>query len=153
MTDDPQPWHRTKAAVYAAGGLGLILVVALFVLVVRMSGQWESPDDNVKPPEFGRMTANLPSSSESLLTSTESTTSYTTAPISTTEIGLETGDPADPSGADVSGTSASGEPDEDAPTTATTRPRGAEADDEESEITTTRKRARYNETRILTPGP
>ena len=38
MTDDEEPWYRTQTAIVAAGGLGLVLVVTLFAMVVRMSG-------------------------------------------------------------------------------------------------------------------
>jgi len=150
VTDDEEPWYRTQTAIFAAGGLGLVLVVTLFAMVVRMSGEWENPT-----PTTPRVTASYPSETEtSILTPSSSTTTYTTSvPLSTSEI------PGEPLPSETSETSESEDPDETTTeTTTTTSSSGPvtttdEQDYDAEETTTTRNRPRFNETRTVYPAP
>ena len=45
------PWYRSSAATFAAGLLGLALIAALVMTVIKMSGQWNTHDsETVLPP-------------------------------------------------------------------------------------------------------
>ena len=74
MPDEPAPWYRTSGAIVAAGGVGLVLVIALVVAVVQMSDQWSvTPTPTYTPATFATTTATP----RSELTTTPTTTATT----------------------------------------------------------------------------
>ena len=81
------PWYRSSAATFAAGLLGLALIAALVMTVIKMSGQWNTHDsETVLPPG-----THLPEPPHFAGATTSGTsTTYTTVRLSTTDIGLPT---------------------------------------------------------------
>ena len=87
MPDEPEPWYRTSGAIFAAGGLGLILVVALVTAVVQMSDQWMTvpTSTTIAPPTVATTTATA--RSEEPTTTPNTSTSYSPpASLSTADI-------------------------------------------------------------------
>ena len=60
MPDEPQPWYRTPGAVFTAGGVGLVLVIALVITIVQMSDQWSTPASTFAPPPVATTSATIP---------------------------------------------------------------------------------------------
>ena len=150
MPDEPQPWYRTPGAVFTAGGVGLVLVIALVITIVQMSDQWSTPASTFAPPPVATTSATIPPG-VTTPTPTTATTYPTTVSLSTTDINLSI---TPPSGSETStsetstpGTSTSGtSPPE---TTAAT----AETEDDEPISRTPRRTPRTNITRTLIPRP
>jgi hypothetical protein len=85
MPQHKAPWYRSAAATSAAGLLGLAAVALLVYAVVTMSSKWSTTDnETVLPPG-----THLPDAPHIAKTSAGSTsTSYPSARLSTTDIGL-----------------------------------------------------------------
>lgn len=153
----PVPWQHNPTVVFAAGALGVVLLLALVITVVRMSDRWTETTDPV--PGFAPTVRHLPTTtsprSKLIVTPTESSTTYTTSvPLSTTEIGLPPPElePESPTETDTE----TPDPDDTETTTTTTTTTtettaASDADDATATTTTTRKRPRLNETRTLGP--
>lgn len=145
---DRPPGYRSTAVVSVAGAVGVALVAALVLTVVRMSDQWSSP-----PTPTVLSTSNAPTTQQTLRTtepfiatpSYESSTFPTSVDLSTTDIGV----PGEATSTTESSTTSSGE----STTSRTSRPPRTQDDDDDGEqtTTTTRKRPRLNETRTLSP--
>lgn len=108
-----KPWYRSSGATFAAGLLGLALITGLVMLVITMSGQWNVRDSEVVLPPG----THLPEPPHFAGTSAGSSTSYTTARVSTTDIGLPT-----ESATSSSGTTTTTPSSIDSPTPTTTPP-------------------------------
>jgi hypothetical protein len=94
---DNEPWYRTPAAIITAGVVGLVLIAALIFTVVQFSDDWSQPDTTVyTTPVTTEQT--LRTTEPFVITPSESSTSYPTSRLSTTEIGA----PGDTSGTDTS---------------------------------------------------
>lgn len=151
---DDHPWYRTRAAVFTAGGIGLILIAALVFTVVQMSDQWSKPVTTILTTTT--TAADPPTTSREkqpfvITPSDTPTTSFTTSvPLSTTDIGL----PPVTNTTSGTDTTSSGAPSGEAPSTApgvdapVFPTQGRPSDDP----TSTRKRPRLNETRTYSPG-
>lgn len=85
--DNDEPWYRTPAAIVTAGVVGLVLIVALVFTVVHFSDDWSQPDTTVyTTPVTTEQT--LRTTEPFVITPSESSTSYPTSQLSTTEIGV-----------------------------------------------------------------
>ncbi|CAJ1509476.1 hypothetical protein [[Mycobacterium] burgundiense] len=145
MADDDRsdevPWHRNPNVVFTAGALGLLLIVALVITVVRMSDEWSKPEQTTvfttpRTPEPTTSRERQPF----VVTPSESTTTFTTSvPLSTTDIGV----PPPAEGPTETGTTT---------TTTTTTAEAPDTDEDSEATTTTRKRPRFNQTRTLFPN-
>ncbi len=98
MPDEPQPWYRTPGAVFTAGGVGLVLVIALVITIVQMSDQWSTPASTFAPPPVATTSATIPPG-VTTPTPTTATTYPTTVSLSTTDINLSI---TPPSGSETS---------------------------------------------------
>jgi len=136
-----EPWYRTTQAAVTGGVIGLGLLIALVLAVVRLSDDWGRPQETVFTTEPVTLTTTTPRPSDGqpfIITPSYSSSTYTTSvPLSTTDIGLPTDSGTDTttttSGTDTSGADSAPESTDD-------------------QTTTTRKRPRLNETRRLYPG-
>jgi hypothetical protein len=144
---EPPPWYRTQAAMFTAGGLGLLFVAILVWTVVQMSGEWSTPSTTVFTTPATPAAPVVRSSTTALIaTPSDSSTSYSRIPLSTTDIGLPGAPPESSSG--TSGTSS--------PTrsgSSHTTERRTDDDDNTGPTSGTRQRPRLNETRTLYPAP
>ena len=140
MPDEPQPWYRTPGAVFTAGGVGLVLVIALVITIVQMSDQWSTPASTFAPPPVATTSATIPPG-VTTPTPTTATTYPTTVSLSTTDINLSI---TPPSGSETS-TSGTSTPETAAAT--------AETEDDEPISRTPRRTPRTNITRTLIPRP
>ena len=87
MAADNEPWYRTPAAITTAGVVGLVLIAALVFTVVQLSDDWSQPDTTVyTTPATTEQT--LRTTQPFVITPSESSTSYPTSRLSTTEIGV-----------------------------------------------------------------
>ncbi|MCV7228344.1 DUF5129 domain-containing protein [Mycolicibacterium komossense] len=87
MPADNEPWYRTPAAIFSAGVAGLVLIGALVVAVVQMSDNWSQPDTTVyTTPVTTEQT--LRTTQPFVITPSESSTTFPTSRLSTTEIGV-----------------------------------------------------------------
>ncbi|KAA0111351.1 hypothetical protein [Mycolicibacterium sp. P1-5] len=85
MPQHKAPWYRSAAATSVAGLLGLAVVALLVYAVVTMSSTWSTTDNETVLPPATR----LPDAPHIAKTSAGSTsTSYPSARLSTTDIGL-----------------------------------------------------------------
>jgi hypothetical protein len=83
---DNEHWYRTPAAITTAGVAGLVLIVGLIFAVVQFSDDWSQPDTTVyTTPAITEQT--LRTTQPFVITPSESSTSYPTSRLSTTEIG------------------------------------------------------------------
>jgi hypothetical protein len=83
---DNEPWYRTPGAIITAGVVGLVLIAALIFTVVQFSDDWSQPDTTVyTTPVTTEQT--LRTTEPFVITPSESSTSYPTSRLSTTEIG------------------------------------------------------------------
>ena len=146
MAAENEPWYRQPAATFTAGGIGLLAIVALVVTVVEMSDDWSQPSTTVfTTPATSEQT--LPSTRPFVITPSDTSASYPTSALSTTEIGL-------PGETTTSGTETTEDP---APSSTDprfpgTRPFVPSSAPDLGQSTTTR-RPRFNETRTLYPNP
>ena len=147
---EDQPWYRTTAATFAAGGLGAVLLAALVYAIVQFSADWTNP----APTVFTTGVAPAPVTTTGsggaplIITPSETSNSFTTSvPVSTTEIAGPTDLTTTTTTSDTSGTSTTGTT-TTTPTTTTTAPPTTAGD---GDTTTTRKRPRLNETRTFSP--
>lgn len=140
-------WYRSPAVLSVAGVVGVALIAALVVTVVRMSDQWSSPSTPTV-----MTTTNAPTTQQTLRStepfiatpSYESSTFPTSVDLSTTDIGV----PGEATSTTPSSETSSGESTTSRPSRT---PRIRDDDDDDNETTTTRKRPRLNETRTLSP--
>ena len=159
-----QPWYRTPAATFTAGGFGAALIAALVYTVVQMSDEWSTPQNTVLTTPVTTQSAPTETRDKQtfVITPSDTSTTFTTSvPLSTTEIGNPTD--ATTSGTDTTTTDSSsettpgaGQPPPsgtDMPTTFPSQRRpGETSGDTPGETRTTRNRPRYNETRTYSPG-
>ena len=86
MAADNEPWYRTPAATITAGVTGLVIVIGLVVTVIQMSDDWSQPDSTVyTTPVTTEQT--LRTSQPFVITPSDTSTTYPTSRLSTTEIG------------------------------------------------------------------
>jgi hypothetical protein len=91
---DNEPWYRTPGAIITAGVVGLVLIAALIFTVVQFSDDWSQPDTTVyTTPVTTEQT--LRTTEPFVITPSESSTSYPTSRLSTTEIGGPGDTPSD----------------------------------------------------------
>ncbi|CAN5384591.1 hypothetical protein BH09ACT7_BH09ACT7_58630 [soil metagenome] len=146
MAAENEPWYRQPAATFTAGGVGLLVIAALIVTVIQFSDDWGQPSTSVFTTQ-ATTEQTLRSTQPFVITPSDTSTSYPTSALSTTEIGLP--------GETTSGTDTTS-PSDSTPTSDNrfpgTRPvvpaPGAGAGDGPS---TTKRRPRLNETRTLGP--
>jgi len=141
-----QPWYRTTAATFTAGGLGALLLAALIFAIVQLSDEWTNPaptmltTGSAPPPVPTTESGRAPF----VITPSDTSTTFTTSvPVSTTEIAGPTDLTTTTS--DTSGTSSATSGTTTTGTTVTAPATSGE------EGTTTRKRPRLNETRTFSP--
>ncbi|MBS1696188.1 MAG: hypothetical protein JST91_28710 [Actinobacteria bacterium] len=141
-TDRPVPWHNSTGAVVAASVVGLALIAALVaggMFIARQIGEPEQAPLNFVDPSF------TPSEVAPATATTTTETITSTSPPATTDI--------NPPSETTSGTETTTSGSETETTTRT--PRTSRGDDEtgDDDTSTTRRRPRLNETRILNPPP
>jgi hypothetical protein len=144
-----QPWYRTPAATFAAGGVGLLLIAALVMTVVRMSDQWTVPVSTTFTTTSTLAPQTIPAGERvDAATTSDTPTSYTMPSFSTTE----TYPPSDqPSTTDTSGTPTSSPPPLPPPPAAPTTVLAEPPREASTAPSTTRQRPRLNVTRTLSP--
>jgi hypothetical protein len=141
-----EPWYRQPAATFTAGGIGLLAIVGLVVTVVQFSDDWGQPATSVfTTPATTEQT--LRSTQPFVITPSDTSSSYPTSRLSTTEIGVP--------GETTSGTDTTSATDSE-PTSDDrfpgTRPIVPTAGPDPGDgQTTTKRRPRFNETRTLSP--
>lgn len=86
MAAENEPWYRTPAATITAGIVGLLVVAGLVVTVIQMSDNWSQPDSTVyTTPVTTEQT--LRTTQPFVITPSDTSTTYPTSRLSTTEIG------------------------------------------------------------------
>jgi hypothetical protein len=147
VAEENQPWFRQPAAIFAAGGAGLVLLIALVVTVVKLSDQWSQPISTTVFTTQVTTEQTLRSTEPFVVTPSDSSTSYpTSVSVSTTEIGL----PSDSTTSSTTDTT-------DTPIV-TTDPRYpgthpyTTSPSPGAGPSTTQNRPRFNVTRTLAPG-
>jgi hypothetical protein len=142
-----EPWYRQPAATFTAGGLGLLAIIALVVAVVQMSDDWSQPSTSVfTTPATTEQT--LRSTQPFVVTPSDTSSSYPTSRLSTTEIGLP-GETT--SGTDTTSGDTTPPVDDRYPGTRPVGPSAAPTPGGDGSPSTTKRRPRFNETRTLSP--
>ncbi|MET0703135.1 MAG: hypothetical protein ABWY93_26115 [Mycobacterium sp.] len=148
MAAENEPWYRQPAAIFTAGGIGLLAIVALVVTVVQFSDDWSRPATSVFTTQ-ATTEQTLRSTEPFVITPSDTSSSYPTSRLSTTEIGVPgetTSDTDTTSPTDPAPTS-----DDRFPGTRPVVPTAAPTAGAGDGPTTTKRRPRFNETRTLSP--
>jgi hypothetical protein len=143
-----EPWYRQPAAIFTAGGIGLLVIAALVFTVVQMSDDWSQPSTTVfTTPATTEQT--LRSTEAFVITPSGTSSTYPTSQLSTTEIGLP-GETTTGTDTTTDDTTLTGDP--RYPGTRPMVPSSApDGGGQSTAPSTTTRKPRFNETRTLSP--